>query len=130
MLLKYLEHQTRLLEEVEVVAMKVETQEEFLVHHVSFISFYELPPDELDVDLNNLTPMTSAEPHTSHCERHEPGRSYLQTSFVEEFPSYQQSVVVVVIVEIIAIDVGSEESDYELVRSITRVVIQGTEEVS
>ncbi|GJU60622.1 hypothetical protein Tco_1238388 [Tanacetum coccineum] len=103
MLLKYLEHQTRLLEEVEVevVAMKVETQEEFLVHHVSFISFYELPPDELDVDLNNLTPMTSAEPHTSHCERHEPGGGG------------RGVVVIVVIVEIIAVDVGSEESDYD-----------------
>ncbi|GJV75782.1 hypothetical protein Tco_1507366 [Tanacetum coccineum] len=30
MLMKYLEHQTRMLEEVEVVAVKVETQEEFL----------------------------------------------------------------------------------------------------
>ncbi|GJW62207.1 hypothetical protein Tco_0111542 [Tanacetum coccineum] len=60
MLLKYLEHQMRLLEEVEVVAMKVETQEEFLVRHVSFFSFYKLPPVQLDVDLNNLTPMTSA----------------------------------------------------------------------
>ncbi|GKB56496.1 hypothetical protein Tco_0912682 [Tanacetum coccineum] len=32
MLLKYLEHQMRLLEEVEEVAMKVETQKEFLSH--------------------------------------------------------------------------------------------------
>ncbi|GKE63787.1 hypothetical protein Tco_1514154, partial [Tanacetum coccineum] len=72
MLLKYLEHQMRLLEEVEEVAMKVETQKEFLICHVSVFSFYEPPPDQLDVDLNNLTLMTSAEPHTSHCERHEP----------------------------------------------------------
>ncbi|GJR62351.1 hypothetical protein Tco_1504513 [Tanacetum coccineum] len=77
MLLKYLEHQMRLLEEVEVVAMKVETQEEFLVTHVSFFSSYELPPDQLDVDLNNLALMTSVKPHTSHCERHEPCRSCL-----------------------------------------------------
>ncbi|GKG10071.1 hypothetical protein Tco_0338817, partial [Tanacetum coccineum] len=89
MLLKYLEYETYLLEEVEVVTVKVETQEEFLVHHVSFISFYELPPDELDVDLNNLTPMTSAELHTSHCKWYEPCRSRLQTSVIEEFPSYQ-----------------------------------------
>ncbi|GJX75068.1 hypothetical protein Tco_0313663 [Tanacetum coccineum] len=92
MLLKYLEHQICLLEEVEEVAMKVETQKEFLVHHVSFFSFYELAPDQLDVDLNNLTPMTFAEPYTSHCKCLEPCRSYLQTSIVEEFPSYQQWV--------------------------------------
>ncbi|GKE96918.1 hypothetical protein Tco_1581773, partial [Tanacetum coccineum] len=99
MLLKYLEHQTRLLEEVEVVTIKVETQEEFLVRLVSLVSFYELPPDQLDVDLNNLTPMTSSEPHTSHCECHEPGGGG------------RGVVVVVMIIEIVAIDVGSEESD-------------------
>ncbi|GKG51890.1 hypothetical protein Tco_0544528, partial [Tanacetum coccineum] len=39
-------------------------------------------------------------------------------------------VVVVVIVEVVAVDVGSGELDYEFVRSITGVVIGGTEEVS
>ncbi|GJS34298.1 retrotransposon protein, putative, ty1-copia subclass [Tanacetum coccineum] len=39
----------------------------------------------LDVDLNNLALMTFAEPHTSHCEPHEPCRSCLQTSVVEVF---------------------------------------------
>ncbi|GJU31709.1 hypothetical protein Tco_1175298 [Tanacetum coccineum] len=62
---------------------------EFLVRHVSFFSFYELPPDQLDVDLNNLTPLSSAEPHTSHCERHEPYRSCLHNPVVEVFPSFQ-----------------------------------------
>ncbi|GJY88061.1 hypothetical protein Tco_0502689 [Tanacetum coccineum] len=112
MLLKYLEHQMRLLEEVEEVAMKVETQKEFLVRHVSVFSFYELPPDQLDVDLNNLTLMNFAEPHTSHCGG---GR---------------RVVIVVVIVEIVAIDVRRGELDCDFVRSITRVVIGGTEEVS
>ncbi|GKG34063.1 hypothetical protein Tco_0434222 [Tanacetum coccineum] len=79
-----------MLEEAEVVAMKVETQEEFLVRHVAFFSFCKLPPVHLDVDLNNLTPMTSTEPHTSHCELHEPYRSCLQASIVEEFPLYQR----------------------------------------
>ncbi|GJS19330.1 hypothetical protein Tco_0447962 [Tanacetum coccineum] len=89
MLPKYLEHLMHLLEEVDVVAIKVETQEEFLATHDSFFSSYELPPDQLDIDLNNLAPMTSAKSHTSHCECHEPCRSYLQTFVVEEFPSYQ-----------------------------------------
>ncbi|GKC06467.1 hypothetical protein Tco_0998077 [Tanacetum coccineum] len=61
MLLKYLEHQMRLLEEV---AMMVVTEEEILARHVSFVAFYELPPGQLDVDLNNLTPRTSAGLHT------------------------------------------------------------------
>nr|GEW47930.1 hypothetical protein [Tanacetum cinerariifolium] len=37
--------------------------------------------------------------------------------------------VVVVIIEVVAVDVGSEEPDYDVVRSITGVVIGGTEEV-
>ncbi|GKG54473.1 hypothetical protein Tco_0560128, partial [Tanacetum coccineum] len=64
MLLKFLEHQMCLLEEVEEVPMMVETHEEILVRHVSFVAFYELPPHQLDVDLNNLTPRTSAGLHT------------------------------------------------------------------
>ncbi|GJY11376.1 hypothetical protein Tco_0379561 [Tanacetum coccineum] len=53
-----------LLEEIEVVAEKVETQKEFLELHASFFSSCELTPDQLDVDLNNIALMTSAEPHT------------------------------------------------------------------
>ncbi|GJZ97787.1 hypothetical protein Tco_0670240 [Tanacetum coccineum] len=98
----------RLLEEVEEVAMMVETHEEILVRHVSFVAFYELPPDQLDVDLNNLTPRTSASLHTR----------------------VGGIVVVVVIIEVVAIDVGSGESDCIIVRSITGVVIGGTKEVS
>nr|GEY87542.1 hypothetical protein [Tanacetum cinerariifolium] len=49
MLLKYLEYQTHLLEEAEVVAVKVETQKEFLVSHVSFFSSGELLPDLIGV---------------------------------------------------------------------------------
>ncbi|GJY43689.1 hypothetical protein Tco_0431902 [Tanacetum coccineum] len=86
MLLKYLEHQMYLLEEVEEVAMMVETQEEILVRHVSFVTFYELPPDQQDVDWNNLTPRTSTGLHTSGGG----GRD-----------------VVVVIVVIVDVDVGS-----------------------
>nr|GEV83973.1 reverse transcriptase domain-containing protein [Tanacetum cinerariifolium] len=50
MLLKYLKHQMRLLEEVKVVAMAVETHKEFLVSHVSFFSFGELLPDLIGVE--------------------------------------------------------------------------------
>ncbi|GJX75427.1 hypothetical protein Tco_0314022 [Tanacetum coccineum] len=42
MLLKYLEHKMRLLEEVEVVAMKVETQEEFLSLIQVIVNFMSL----------------------------------------------------------------------------------------
>ncbi|GKD27819.1 hypothetical protein Tco_1234033, partial [Tanacetum coccineum] len=64
--------------------------------------------EQLDVDLNNLAPMTFAEPHTRGGGRD----------------------VVVVIIEVVAIDVGSGELDCIVMRSITRVVIGGTEEVS
>ncbi|GJW93485.1 hypothetical protein Tco_0173157 [Tanacetum coccineum] len=46
------------------LAVTVETQEETLVHHVSFVTFYKLPPDQPDVDWNNLTPRTFAGFHT------------------------------------------------------------------
>nr|GEZ70203.1 hypothetical protein [Tanacetum cinerariifolium] len=49
MLLKYLEHQMRRLEEVEAVAVAVETQKEFLVSHISFFSFGELLPELIGV---------------------------------------------------------------------------------
>ncbi|GKG57564.1 hypothetical protein Tco_0587162, partial [Tanacetum coccineum] len=39
-------------------------------------------------------------------------------------------VVVVVIVEVVAVDVGNGESDCDFMRSITEMVIGGTEEVS
>nr|GFD57708.1 hypothetical protein [Tanacetum cinerariifolium] len=38
--------------------------------------------------------------------------------------------VVIVITEVVAVDVGSGEPDCDVVRSITEVVIGGTEEVS
>nr|GEZ10261.1 hypothetical protein [Tanacetum cinerariifolium] len=82
MLLKYLEHQMRLLKEVEVVAMAVATQKEFLVSYVSFFS-----SGELHLDL-------------------------------------------IVVAKVVDIDVGSGEPDCDDVRSITGVVIEGTEEVS
>ncbi|GJT09330.1 hypothetical protein Tco_0856372 [Tanacetum coccineum] len=88
MLLKYLEHQMRLLEEVEEVAMNVETQEEFLVTHVSFFSSCGLCPDLLGVDLSNHAPMTFAACHTNSCDLHELHRICLQTIFIGEYPSY------------------------------------------
>ncbi|GKG54737.1 hypothetical protein Tco_0560392 [Tanacetum coccineum] len=66
MRLKYPEHPIRLLEEVDEVAVMVETQEEILVRQFSFVTFYELPPVQQDVDWNNLTPRTSAGLHTSY----------------------------------------------------------------
>ncbi|GKB58846.1 hypothetical protein Tco_0915032 [Tanacetum coccineum] len=138
-----------------------------------FVSFYELPPDKLDVDRNNITLMTFAGLHISHCDWFEPCRSRLKLSVVEEknflyinsgqipeasskwslhCPIYYVSdylinclshlvgnieilqviygiVVVVMIIEVVADDVGSGESDFIVVKLITGVVIGGTEEV-
>ncbi|GJU33778.1 hypothetical protein Tco_1182132 [Tanacetum coccineum] len=155
MLLKYLEHQIRLLEEVEEVAMKEETQKEFLVRHVSFFSFYELPPNQLDVDLNNITLMTSVEPHTmgrslkrarsraciawSTASVTISSTAWLTLWGILRFSKLYSQLpcsggrrvgVVVMIVEIVAIDVGRGESNCDFVRSIIGMVIGGTEEVS
>ncbi|GJX04057.1 hypothetical protein Tco_0189973 [Tanacetum coccineum] len=95
--------------------------------------FNELPPDQLDVDWNNLTPMTFVGLHTS------PFGQILQAELEVELalPNLLRVggivvvvVVVVVIIEVVAVDVGSGESDCIVMRSITRVVIGGTEEVS
>ncbi|GJY02731.1 hypothetical protein Tco_0360883, partial [Tanacetum coccineum] len=53
MLLKYLVHQMRLLEEVEEVAINVETQEEFLVTRVSFFFFLRASSGFVGVDMSN-----------------------------------------------------------------------------
>nr|GEX03424.1 hypothetical protein [Tanacetum cinerariifolium] len=63
MLLKYLEHQMHLLEEVEVVDVVVETHKEFLLCHVSFFSYGELLPDMIGVGMSNHAPMTSPAHH-------------------------------------------------------------------
>ncbi|GKD06219.1 hypothetical protein Tco_1181193 [Tanacetum coccineum] len=64
-----------LLEEVEVVAVKVETQKEFLERHASFFSSCELPPDLIGVDLSNHIPKTFLVLQIYSCDLHEPGRT-------------------------------------------------------
>ncbi|GJX50506.1 hypothetical protein Tco_0277351 [Tanacetum coccineum] len=90
MLSKYPEHQMRLLEEVEVVAMMVESQEEFLVRHVSFFSSCKLHLRLIEVDLSDHALRTSPEHQTNLRGFHGLRWSYLRTSINAEFPSYQQ----------------------------------------
>ncbi|GJW63056.1 hypothetical protein Tco_0114940 [Tanacetum coccineum] len=57
-----------------VRAEKVETQKEFLELHASFFSSCELPPDQLDVDLNILSSSNDflQRLYKSYCEPHDP----------------------------------------------------------
>nr|GFA13207.1 hypothetical protein [Tanacetum cinerariifolium] len=121
MLMEYLEHQMHPLEEV---AVAVETQKEFLriiqllVIFMSFIGFILK-----HLLLENFL--------------HINGRQITETSlkWSLHLPVYCIGggggiVVVVMTVEVVADEVGSGEPDCEVVRSITRVVNEGTEEVS
>ncbi|GJX54464.1 hypothetical protein Tco_0282833 [Tanacetum coccineum] len=113
MFLKYLEHQTCLLEVVEVVVVEVETQKEFLVNLIFFDAYYELWPDLLEVDPNGHDLLTSPVLYRGSCDLHGFCRTYFPTFIVEESLSCQLPsggggrVVVVVTVVVVAVDVGS-----------------------
>nr|GEY63094.1 hypothetical protein [Tanacetum cinerariifolium] len=123
MLLEYLEHQMHPLEEVEEVAVAVETQKEFLriiqllVIFMSFIGFilkHSLLENFLHINDRQIT------------------ETSLKWSL--HLPVYCIGggggiVVVFMTVEVVADEVGSGEPDCKVVRSITKVVNGGTEEI-
>nr|GEU58615.1 retrovirus-related Pol polyprotein from transposon TNT 1-94 [Tanacetum cinerariifolium] len=99
MLQKYLKHQMRLLVEVEVVVVAVETQKEFL--------------NFLHINRRKIAEMSSK------WSLHRP---------VYCIGGDGGIVVVVITTEVVAVNLGSGEPDCDVVRSITEVVIGGTDE--
>nr|GEY58620.1 hypothetical protein [Tanacetum cinerariifolium] len=136
LLIASVEHQTRLLEVVGVVA---EIQNEFLANLISFDASYELRPDLLKVDPNGHDLLTSLVPHRGFCDHHGFCRIHFPTFIVEESLSCQllvRSVVlccgcgggagrvfVVVIVVVVDVDVGSGGGRRVVVVVIVMVVV-------
>ncbi|GKB09621.1 hypothetical protein Tco_0837933 [Tanacetum coccineum] len=116
---------------VVVVAVKEETRRSTLECHV-FLSLFKLPTDQLTADPEELEVELALPKYMRQCLSHQLIVSLVGLLRFSKLYSRGVGgiVVVVVIIEVVVVDVGSGESDCIVVRSITEVVIGGTEEVS